>query len=287
MATEIPPWLQPPDIAAQYAHGLQLGASLAEAQQRLAAEEHRTQMEAQLRQQTLQHETQMQQARLQTETAYHTAELGMQKDRLAQAAQIAGERTAHAAAVLEQRKKIQDAKAADAAAKMADQDGFAKDLAGGMSVEQALFRHPHLTTPTAAIAAHTAALDSTGDRLGLAKRRLDLEERVQNFRETKPDKSGTMDIPLPTPTGEFTGPTLKGIPVDSPLINRVMGTNAPPGTGTNYMGGARPPAAVTRTPAAQPASGSPFQEGAIIRHKKTGKQYMVVGGQPVALEGDE
>jgi hypothetical protein len=52
MATEIPPWLQPPDIAGQYAHGLQLGASLAQEQQRLAAEEHRTQMEAQVRQQS-------------------------------------------------------------------------------------------------------------------------------------------------------------------------------------------------------------------------------------------
>jgi hypothetical protein len=288
MATEIPPWLQPPDIAGQYAHGLQLGVSLAQEQQRLAAEEHRTQMEAQVRQQSLQHETLMQQARLQTETAYHAAELGMQRDRLNQAAQATEARTAHAGAVLAQRTKIQDARAAAAAAKMADQDGFAKDLAVGMPVEQALYRHPHLTTPAAAIQAHKAAQDTTGERLELSKRRLDLQERVLKARENRPGKIGSMDIPLPAGPGELSGPMLKGVPLDSALINQVMGTNAPAGTGTNFSARAQSPAAAgNATPAAQPAAESPFQEGAIVRHKKTGQQYMIVDGEPMPLEGEQ
>jgi hypothetical protein len=135
---------------------MQLGAALAQEQQRLAAEEHRTQMEAQARQENLQRETQMQQARLATETAYHTAELGLQKSRLEETARATAARTQQAGAVLAQRKAEADAKAQDAAARMADQQGFATDLAGGMPVDKALFRHPRLTTPAAAVAASKA-----------------------------------------------------------------------------------------------------------------------------------
>jgi hypothetical protein len=91
----------------------------------------------------------MQQARLQTETAYHAAELGMQK-RPAEPGRAGhgrrGRRTP--GRCWRSERKFRMPRAAAAAAKMADQDGFAKDLAGGMSVEQALYRHPHLTTPS-------------------------------------------------------------------------------------------------------------------------------------------
>jgi hypothetical protein len=91
--------------------------------------------------------------------------------------------------------------------------------------------------------AHKAAQDTTGERLELSKRRLDLQERVLKARENRPDKIGTMDIPLPAGPGELTGPMLKGVPLDSPLINQVMGTNAPAGTGTNFSARAQSPAA--------------------------------------------
>lgn len=251
-------WLQAPDVAGDYLKGVSIGASIAEARQRIAAEQTRTMMEAQARAVTNERETQLEQARLQTETAFKNEQLGLRKQQLEQAAQINAQRTR------------------DAALKMADQHGFAADLKSGMPIEQALYRHPRLSTPSAAVAAHKAGLDVSEERLQLSRDRLDLQQKeFERKRDAvKTEKIGTMDIPLPTPKGEFTGPTIKGVPLNSPVINQVMGTNAPAGTGTNY--GAR---------ATSGARGAmPFQEGQKVRNKKDGKTYIVKNGVPVAVD---
>lgn len=263
----IPPWLQAPDVAGDYAKGLALGTQAAEAKQRLQAEQARTAMEAQLRSQMIERQTRMEQARLQAQTAYHQQQLELRNQRL------------------QQFQQVNDAHLKDTALKAADQQGFAQDLAGGMSVEQALYRHPRLTTPGAAVAAHKDTLDEAGSALGLrqqgldlAAKRLEMQQQALQDREARPDKIGTMDIPLPAPPGGnvFETPTLKGVPLDSALINQVMGTNAPPGVGTNYPG-RRKAAGVTASP-------TPFQEGAKIRSKKDGKLYTVQNGVPVPVE---
>lgn len=253
-------WLQAPDVAGDYLKGVSIGASIAEARQRIAAEQTRTLMEAQARSTTNERESQLEQARLQTLTAYRTEQLGLHKQQLEQAAQINAARTK------------------EAALKMADQHGFAADLANGVPMEQALYRHPRLSTPSAAVAAHKAGLDATEAKLDLSRQRLEL--RQQEFERkknaVKPEKIGTMDIPLPTPTGQDFAPTVKGVPLNSPLINSIMGTNAPPGTGTNYPTASSAPAGGVKA--------TPFKEGATIRSKKTGKLYTVTNGMPVEHE---
>lgn len=148
--------------------GLQVGAQVKESKARLAAEQQRTEMEAQARAATLQREQQMEQARLQTQKAYEQAQIGLRQQRLDQIEQVNAARTK------------------DAALKMADQKGFADDLAGGMPIEQALFRHPRLSSPAAAIAAHKDQLDMAGQRLDLAQKKL--EEQKREFEERQQSK---------------------------------------------------------------------------------------------------
>lgn len=142
-------------------------------QQRLQAENVRTQAEAQARAATLKREQTMQQQELATRTAYQQAQIGLKKQQLDQVAQMNA------------------AKTKAAAAKLQDQHGFATDIAGGMNIEQALFRHPTLSTPQAAIAAHKDSLDLGQQRLDLSRQRL--EDAQQNFeaRQNKPQKIGT------------------------------------------------------------------------------------------------
>lgn len=162
-----------PDVAGDYARGLALGVQVSGEQQRLQAENTRTQMEAQARAATLKREQTMQQQELATRTAYQQAQIGLKKQQLDQIAQMNA------------------AKTKAAAAKLQDQHGFASDIAGGMNIEQALFRHPTLSTPQAAIAAHKDALDLGQQRLDLSRQRL--EDAQQNFqaRQNKPQKIGT------------------------------------------------------------------------------------------------
>ncbi len=192
---------------------MQTAASMVEARQRLAAERERTQMEAQASERAEQRMAMEATARRQTAQAYHDAQLALQQQRLQQAAQQ------HAAA------------AKQAAMKMADQHAFAQDLAGGMPIEQALYRHPTLSSPSAAIAAHKDTLDLASQRLENNKRQLDLREQEIKDREKRVGNIGTMDLPVKS--GDLFSGTMR-VPLNSPVINQTLGTNAPPGTGTNF-----------------------------------------------------
>lgn len=259
------------DLAASFLHGLEIARAANDAKERLNLERRRVQLESQQRAQALQQESTIrqqtnerqdaeQQARLQTEAAYHDAEIGLAQQRLSDEQAVNAQRV-HAAAL-----------------KMADQHGFASDLASGVPIEQALYRHPN-ANPSSAIAAHKSALNLAGDRVAIAQKNLDLrarqldqQDRSLKDRENKPANPGHMTIPS-DPKNPF-GPALT-VPVNSPLINKIMGTNAPAGTGTNFNpGGAAPPPA----PAALPGG---FTEGQTIRSKADGKLYTIKDGVPV------
>lgn len=179
-STLIPPWLQPPDIAGSYIQGLHIGASIGEEEARLQAENVRTQMEYQARAETQKQEALRQQARLQTETAYRTATLGLRQQALQDAA------------------AVNVAKTRDAALKLADQQGFATDLKSGMSMQDALYRHPRISTPASAVAAKKSDED-------LASSRLDLREKEFEFKRNKvPPPRRTGQVSTKNETGETT-----------------------------------------------------------------------------------
>lgn len=274
-----------PNIAAEYLRGLEIGSHISQEHRRLQFEREQLDQRAQQAADELEQRTQAQMAvqtreaqdnaaRLQVSKAYHEAQLGLRGQRLAQFAQANA------------------AKTQEAARRMADQKGFADDLKGGMTVEQALYRHPSLTTPKTALDAKKASSDLSAERMGLSERRIALAERKATNAENRPEKTGTMDFPIKQPgSTEWNVPQAKGIPLDSPLINQLMGTNAPPGTGTNYAGRASAPmptpAPAVPGPAVGPvasAPGSPFKEGATIRSKKDNKLYKVSNGVPVLID---
>ncbi len=231
MPVIIPSFLRPPDTAGAYGHGLQIGTQLAEAQARLEQEQARVQLEYQARQQQADEQAALRKEQLATQAAYHQSQLGLRQQRIEQLGALAAQHVQQAAA------------------RAADEQGFAADLASGkFTTEQALYRHPTLSTPAAVMAAHRDTADAAGkhlqlqqDQLALARERLDMQQRALEDRENKPGKVGTMDLPLPpmkqadgSAGSPFNAPTMRGVPLDSPLINQVMGTNAPAGTGTNY-----------------------------------------------------
>lgn len=164
-------WLPSGDLGAEYAHGLQIGSQVAEAQQRLQQEQAHAAATAQAHTAQLAQDAKIEQARLQTATAYHQQTLELQKQRLEQV----------------QQQNAQKLRAT--AMKAADQQGFAQDMAGGASVEQALFRHPSLATPGAAIAAHKDTLDAAGQHLELQRQQLDLSKgRLDLARQAMEDR---------------------------------------------------------------------------------------------------
>lgn len=65
---------------------------------------------------------------------------------------------------------------------------------------------------------------------------MSLEQANQN--KTAPTKKGAIDFPSPGQDDAGNAASLirfTGVPLDDPVINQVLGTNAPPGTGTNYV----------------------------------------------------
>lgn len=194
MALPATPWLNPPDIAAEYSKGVQIGASIGQEQARLQAEHERTLMEAQARAESAKQQALQAQARIQTEAAYRTATLGLQQQRLQDA------------------KAENDAKTKEAALKLADQQGFAADMKSGMKIEDALFRHPRLSTPAAAGSAKKSDEDLGSQRLAFNKEKqdaamenarasMDLRERALADREARTTKGKTAALPLPDGKG--------------------------------------------------------------------------------------
>ncbi len=270
----VPPWITAADPAGEMLHGFQIGAGIAQERSRLASEQERAGIEAQVRQQELQRQTSYENTRLATEKARTDAEIGLRAANL----QRLQEQNAFTMKV--------------AATKMADQQGFAKDLAAGMSVEQALFRHPTLASPTAITQARKDAQDISAQHLQIARDRLAMEQERLDNQENKPGKTGTIDVPY-VPNGATDAQKLnpvmvRGLPLDSPEVNTLMGTNAPPGTGTNFVPRVKAPAPALLPPGspAPAAAAAPYAEGSVVRNKKDQKLYKIVNGVPVAQSED-
>lgn len=268
------------NLAAEYLHGLEIGSNIVQHKRQLQLDQEKLLQQGEEAQAELQQKAVAQQmvndreretnmARLQATTAYHEQQLALRKDRLDQFAQVNAEKTTAAAR------------------KFAANQAFAAARQSGKTVEQALYENPEASIAPAATSAARADNDVSGQRLQLSKDRLAFQQDQQAAKEGKPGKIGTIDIPIKTPgSTEWNVPIAKGIPLDSPRINELLGTNAPPGTGTNFVhAGAMPIPAAVAAPSAMPAAAaSPFKEGAQIRSKKDGKLYTVRGGVPVLVD---
>lgn len=240
MPTPIPSWLNPPDIAGSYEKGLSIGASIGQEQARLQAEHERTIMESQAREKATKQSALTAEARIKTESAYRTATLGLQQARLQDAAEVNA------------------AKTKEAALKLADQQGFAADLKSGMKIEDALYRHPRLSTPASAVAAHKDTLDLGSQRLDLRQQQIDLQKQALSDREAKtppPRRTGSRTTKDPETGNTSTTYTYedRGVPAE-------QSSEVPVNTA------------------------SPFKEGQVVKNKKNGKTYKIVNGQPVEVK---
>lgn len=120
----IAPWIQAPDVAGLFARGFGIGAQIAQEHQRLAAENARTTMEAQARQETNLRQMELEKARIATEQAYRQTHLDLERDRLNQTGQALGARLRQAALIAR------------------DQAMFNQDISTGMDIATAMARHP-------------------------------------------------------------------------------------------------------------------------------------------------
>lgn len=161
------------DLGAEWLRGVSVAQQAVAERDRIQEAQARTALEGQLRSEQIAREQQLQQARLQTTAAYRQNVLELQKQRLDEVA------------------TVNAARLRETALKAADQAGFNQDLASGMPIEQAYYRHPRATT-TQAIAAHKDTLDAAGEHLRLAQDRLDLEKRRLEDQENRKPKGATM-----------------------------------------------------------------------------------------------
>lgn len=82
MPYAIPPWIQPADTARNYLAGLQLGANIAQANQRLQAQREEAAMEAEIRTRQLEEQSQERRQRIMLDTSYKEQMLGLQERQL-------------------------------------------------------------------------------------------------------------------------------------------------------------------------------------------------------------
>lgn len=122
--------MREPDLAGDYLRGAAIGAQLSESRQRLAAENNRVAMEANIRSQTLQQESLREQVRIQTQKAYHDSQIGLQQQHLAQIQQVNA------------------MKIKQAAMKVAAQQKLNGLLRAGVPLDKALYQVPELSSPT-------------------------------------------------------------------------------------------------------------------------------------------
>ncbi len=202
-----PAFLRPPDLAGDYTRGLAIGAQVKESQQRIAAEQARTQMEAKIHADVLNNEKLVQQQRLATETAYRNTQLELQKARLDEAAKVNAAKTREAALVL------------------ADKHGFAQDLQAGMPLEQALYRHPRISSPAAVESAQKAALDLGTQRLNLRKSELDLQQQREDRAAAKAAKPPELKTRVTYKPGQDTPDVETEGPISQ--MQQQFGTNLP------------------------------------------------------------
>lgn len=256
----VPPWLQPADPAGEYTRGLSIGVQVAGERARLQQESQRAQMETQARQAELQRQTQYEQARLATEQARVQAETGLRQQRLNQ---IAAEN--------EQKTKA-------AAMKFADQRGYAQDLQGGMSHEQALYRHPLVMTPAGIADAQKEDAGLSAQHLQLARDRLSFQEEQALSKHAK-----SPSVTYRPSGGDFS----ETAPLD--VMQGQFGTNLPPSMQAKQPSPLDYPLADAETaarvnPFRDRTPAPPFTEGQSIRNKKDNKIYKVINGVPVAQD---
>ncbi len=94
---QLPPWIKAPDLAGDYARGLQLGQQAAQESQRL-----------QMQQEENQRSHLMEQQRLQVDKAYKDQQLALDKQKVDQAAQLAQIKVNESARALDSQKKYTD-----------------------------------------------------------------------------------------------------------------------------------------------------------------------------------
>lgn len=259
-----------PDIAAEFLAGVQSGAQIRHQQAALQQARVQAQMEADARADQQNQENLREEQRLRVQESMRQSEIGLQQQRLQEV------------------QKENDARTRDAALRLADQQGFASDLSKGLPIEQALYRHPRLSTPQAAIAAHKDTLDLASQRLDLAQKRLamdsDNKDRTAADREkAATDRANKIPMLSGIPTTrdssgapDATGPKVS-LPFNSPAINEFMGTNAPAGSGTNFN------PTLFGLPPGTGSVPQPHADGTVLRNKKDGKTYVVKGGVPVLM----
>lgn len=123
MPVTIPEWLKAPDVGADYARGLQIGAQVADARARLDVQRQDTQLRAQVAQQDAEQQRALEQQRIATTAAYQQQQIQLRRQQLDQVKAMNDQKTANAARQL--------------VAKQQWQTGFAKiDADQTMSPEQ-------------------------------------------------------------------------------------------------------------------------------------------------------
>ncbi len=251
MAEPIPPWLHGSDIAGEYARGLQLGASIGQEQARLQVEQQHMQMEVQARQEVTQREMQLQQQKLAQDKALKEAQIGLRQQQL------------------QELQKVNAFKTQQAAQKFAQQQQYNRLVQSGVDPMAALYQ-AGMGTPATAIAGQKEK--DAAERFAETKRRhTELHEEAQ-ARLAKPGAGVEPPVPrfsnVPLNPDQPEGAKVS-MRADSPMVNQVMGTNAPAWAGTNYM------ARGMSAPAPSPKPGKGYKVGAVY---KGGLRYM--GGDP-------
>ena len=262
----IPSWLEAPDTAGAYLHGLQIGTGVAEARARNQQQQAQSQMESSIRMQQIEKQSELQKARLQTEAAYRDTQLELRNRQLGQVEQMNAMRTQQAAM------------------KLADQQKFSQLIGGGMSVREALAQVPSMATPQAVIGAEKQASDLEGEKLDLRKQGAQLAadtlaQRQYEFEErqkrTSPKESMSIGELVEARTRTDDAELKKQL--DDIISKRVTAEHTRM-TGRDSL---------TPPPAPDSKKAPKFKEGQLIRDSESGKLYRVKNGRPVPLDGSD
>ena len=107
MPATIPEWLKAPDVAADYARGLQIGAGVAEARERLSQQATELNMRQQAEAKRAQEEHDLQQQRIAVSAQYQKQQIQLRQQQLDQVKQVNDAKTANAARAYSARQQWQ------------------------------------------------------------------------------------------------------------------------------------------------------------------------------------
>ncbi|HTQ49256.1 MAG TPA: hypothetical protein VMJ12_01000 [Candidatus Acidoferrales bacterium] len=94
---ELPSWLRAPDVAGDYARGLQIGASVREAKARLAQEQQEFAIRTQIQSQQNQQQHNLEQQRIAVANAYRQEQIALRQQQLDEVKAVNDQKTANAA----------------------------------------------------------------------------------------------------------------------------------------------------------------------------------------------